>query len=523
MSHALDAVPGVGAARSRGCPPLAELRVKLTAPSRDPFWNHIRTCARCVEAATTLDPDVMTRSAMTGPRVASVVDPELYGEMSAWKRGGMYQTWTAIDRRLGRRVVIKGVAPDEPDEARRQVLEACLRREALILAKLQHPSIVTLLEAGQWRDGESFYAMELIQGESLREAILRRHTLVARLALLPAFAGVVSAIAYSHGRGIIHRDLSPNNIIVGNGMATVIDWTTAKLIYGDSVHDALMDATEHPATGPTLATMGTPGYAPAEQATPAHDSRVDIFTLGATLQFLVTGRRPFAGDGDAEVLTNVAMGNRLPVEDCPRELVSIIERATDLDPTQRYQSAEDLATDLQRFQSAQLVLAHRYTALQRFVHSRSFKPFLAGFLVAVVGLVGLSGTLYLRERDRQAEPRLVLGLAAQEAAVTGARAQADAAHQAARRADDASRHDLQLALDALEQAAAGDTSSADARRQLIVARARVKDALDSHRQAEQQRDAAQRSELVARRSEHMPVFAEPFAVLCQRAARRPDP
>ncbi|HEX7836493.1 MAG TPA: serine/threonine-protein kinase, partial [Kofleriaceae bacterium] len=427
MSRALGVLPGASAARRRGCPPLTELREKLEAPGHDPFWTHIRTCARCVQAATTLDPDVMTRSAMTGTRVISVVDPELYGELALWKRGGMYQTWTAVDRRLGRRVVIKGVAPDEPDEARRQLLDACLRREALILARLQHPSIVTLLEAGQWRDGESFYAMELIEGESLREAIRRRHTLVDRLALLPAFAGVVSAIAYSHGRGIIHRDLSPNNIIVGNGMATVIDWTCAKLIRGDSVHDALMDATAHPATGPTLATMGTPGYAPAEQATPTHDSRVDIFTLGATLQFLVTGQRPFAGGSDAEVLDNVATGNRLPIEDCPRELASIIERATELDPAQRYQSADDLTADLERFQSAQLVLAHRYTALQRFVHSRSFKPFLFGFIVAVLGLAGLGGTIRLHQHDRRAEPP----------AATDARARADAAHQAARRADEA--------------------------------------------------------------------------------------
>jgi serine/threonine protein kinase len=356
--RAPDAMPRP--APLHGCPPLAELRIKLKAPGRDPFWSHVRTCVRCVQAATALDPDVLSRSATTGARVASVVDPELYGELRAWKRGGMYQTWTAIDRRLGRRVVIKGVVPDEPDEARRQLLEACLRREALILARLQHPSIITLLEAGQWRDGESFYAMELIDGEPLRDAVLRRPTLIERLALLPAFTGVVGAIAYSHGQGIVHRDLSPNNIVVGNGTATVIDWTTAELI----------GAGEPPATGPTLAAIGTPGYAAAEQATPAHDARVDIFTLGATLQFLVTGQRPFAGASDAEVLANVAGGNRRPVEDCPDALASIIERATELDPARRYQSADDLAAELERFQSVQLVLAHRCTALLRVLRSR---------------------------------------------------------------------------------------------------------------------------------------------------------
>jgi serine/threonine protein kinase len=361
VNHAL-AAPRV--ARTRSCPPLAELRTKLKAPARDPFWTHIRTCVRCVQAAAALDPDVLARPAAAGERVASVVDPELYGELRAWKRGGMYQTWIAVDRRLGRRVVIKGVAPDEPDEARRQLLESCLRREALILARLQHPSIITLLEAGQWRDGEAFYAMELIEGEPLREAIARRPTLLGRLRLLPAFTGVVDAIAYSHGQSIVHRDLSPNNIIVGSALATVIDWTTAKLLHADPVHDTLLDAVRHPAAGPTLAAMGTPGYAPAEQATPVHDARVDIFTLGATLQFLVTGQRPFPGSSDAEVLANVTAGNRRPVGDCPRELAAIIARATEHDPARRYDSANELAADLQRFQSAQLVLAHRYRALR---------------------------------------------------------------------------------------------------------------------------------------------------------------
>jgi eukaryotic-like serine/threonine-protein kinase len=361
VNRALDAPR---ATRTRSCPPLAELQARLKTPGRDPFWTHIRTCARCVQAAAALDPDVLIGSAAAGERIASVVDPELYGELRAWKRGGMYQTWTAVDRRLGRRVVIKGIAPDEPDEACRQLLEACLRREALILARLQHPSIITLLEAGQWRDGEAFYAMELIEGESLREAIARRSTLLDRLRLLPAFTGVVDAIAYSHGQGIVHRDLSPNNILVGSALGTVIDWTTAKLLHADSVHDALVDAAHHPAAGPTLAAMGTPGYAPAEQAMPVHDARVDIFALGATLQFLVTGQRPFPGSSDAEVLANVAAGNRRPIGDCPRELAAVIARATEHDPARRYGSANELAADLQRFQSAQLVLAHRYRALR---------------------------------------------------------------------------------------------------------------------------------------------------------------
>src|SRR5437868_3969402 len=107
------------------CPPLTEMLGKLEAPGHDPFWTHLRTCARCVRAATTLDPNVMIRSATSSHRVPSVVDPELYGELQIWKRGGMYQTWRAIDRRLGREVVIKGLIPDDDgDASHRQMLDA---------------------------------------------------------------------------------------------------------------------------------------------------------------------------------------------------------------------------------------------------------------------------------------------------------------------------------------------------------------------------------------------------------------
>jgi len=260
----------------------------------------------------------MVRSRDAEARIAWVVDPEVYGELEIWKRGGMYQTWRAVDRRLGRQVVIKGLVPDEDDVSRRHVLEACLRREGLILAKLQHPAIVTLLEAGQWRDGEAFYAMEFVEGEPLREAISRCTTLVERLAFLPAFTSVVNAIAYSHHRGIVHRDLSPNNILVGNGMATVIDWTMAKQLSADAIRDAIVEAVEQPSTGFTLAAMGTPGYAPPEQSQGMpQDVRVDIFTLGATLQFLVTGRRAFAGDTDTQVSGQPVLGrNGQPIINC---------------------------------------------------------------------------------------------------------------------------------------------------------------------------------------------------------------
>lgn len=372
------------------CLPLAELHVALQGDPGSDFWNHLRKCPRCTNAAITLDPDVMLTDRDDLAKQATVIDPALYRDKTVFKRGGMYQTWLAIDRRLGRRVVIKGLPSelDEPDVQKRQLLQACLQREAHILAALSHPSIVTVLEAGEWKDGEAFYTTELVEGETLADAIKKRASLQDRLELLPAFASIVDAVAYAHRNGVVHRDLSPYNIIVGKGSATLIDWTTAKRTRPQHGREAILDAAEIEEEGTlTLASWGTPGYAPPEQREQdGHDHRVDIFTLGATLHFLITGRRPFDGETVDEIMENVKRGRRVELEDCPPPLASIIDKAMQQAPEQRYPSADALAEDLRRFQAEQLVLAHEYTALERFAHSLWFRPILGGLVIAVIGL-----------------------------------------------------------------------------------------------------------------------------------------
>jgi eukaryotic-like serine/threonine-protein kinase len=378
------------AAVAERCLPLSELHVALQSDPGTDFWHHLRRCPRCTNAAITLDPDVMLTERDDVAKQATVIDPSLYRDKSPFKRGGMYQTWTAIDRRLGRRVVIKGLPSelDEPDVQKRQLLQACLQREAHILAQLSHPAIVTVLEAGEWRDGEAFYTTELVEGDNLSDAIRKRATLQSRLEILPAFTSIVDAVAYAHRSGVVHRDLSPYNIIVGKGSATLIDWTTAKRTRPQHGREAILDAAEMQEEGTlTLASWGTPGFAPPEQRdTDGHDHRVDIFTFGATLHFLITGRRPFDGETVDQILENVRRGRRVQLEDCPPPLASIIDKAMRISPEERYPSADALAEDLRRFQAEQLVLAHEYTALERFAHSWWFKPTLAALVMAVVGL-----------------------------------------------------------------------------------------------------------------------------------------
>ncbi|HEY0250113.1 MAG TPA: serine/threonine-protein kinase, partial [Kofleriaceae bacterium] len=149
----------------------------------------------------------------------AVVDPANYVVTRELARGGMGVIHLARDRRLGREVAIKEVLVKSGDLARR------FEREARITARLQHPSIVSVHEAGTWPSGEPFYAMKLVSGRSLDEAIAAAPTLARRLALLPNVLAVADAMAYAHGQHVIHRDLKPRNIIVGEfGETVVIDW-----------------------------------------------------------------------------------------------------------------------------------------------------------------------------------------------------------------------------------------------------------------------------------------------------------
>src|SRR5262245_4589876 len=152
------------------------------------------------------------------------VDPRSYRISGEVAQGGIGRILRARDERLDRPVALK-----ELRTSAGVVAEDRFVREALLTARLQHPSIVPLYEAGRWPTGEPFYAMKYVAGRSLLDVILERRTLEQRLALLPHVLAVAEAMAYAHSERIIHRDLKPANILVGDfGETVVIDWGLAK-------------------------------------------------------------------------------------------------------------------------------------------------------------------------------------------------------------------------------------------------------------------------------------------------------
>jgi WD40 repeat protein len=320
-----------------------------------------------------------------------VVQRERYATAREIGRGGLGRVMAARDQRLGREVAIKELFEPYGDRQSRFL------REALVTARLQHPAIVPVYDAGYWPNGAPFYAMKLVSGRNLAELIAGARTMADRLSYLASAIAVVDAIAYAHSQRILHRDLKPSNIIVGEyGETVVVDWGLAKPLDGPA-DELAAGPYRDAAAGLTVAgsVLGTPGYMAPEQARGDEvDERADVYALGAVLYHLLTGGPPYPTGPAQDVLHQVKRDDPPPVAerapDAPPELVTIIEKAMARDPERRYQSARGLADDLRRFHNGQLVSVHRYSAWA--LAQRWLQRHRALVLVASIMLLALAGT-----------------------------------------------------------------------------------------------------------------------------------
>ena len=260
----------------------------------------------------------------------------------------------AHDEQLDRPVAIKEMLVQGNAE-----LELRFEREVILTARLHHPSILKVIEAGKWETGEPFYVMPLVRGRSLAAALADSTTLLQRVALLPHLIAAAEAVAYAHAERILHRDLKPANILIGDfGETLVIDWGLAKVLEQSDVSRAgARTVTLDPMLTRAGDVVGTPAYmAPEQAAGGAVDTRADVWAIGACLHQLLTGRAP----GDARPARNLT-----PMVAAPAELVAVAEKAMATDASNRYPSAAHLVEDLRRYQAGRLVQAHRYTLAQR--------------------------------------------------------------------------------------------------------------------------------------------------------------
>jgi eukaryotic-like serine/threonine-protein kinase len=308
--------------------------------------------------------------------------------------GGMSRVFVATETALGRKVVLKVLPPE---------LGAGLnidrfRREIQLAASLQHPHIVPLHAAGQ-ADGLPYFTMPLIEGEALRAKLAREGEQPVG-ETIRILRDIVDALAYAHGRGVVHRDIKPDNVLISHHHALVTDFGVAK---------ALSESTGQGAFTSAGVALGTPAYMAPEQASadPHTDYRADIYAVGAVAYEMLTGRPPFTGPTVQAVLAAQVTKRVEPIEDLrpsvPPGLQALVMRCLEKKPADRWQTAEELLHQLEAVATPSGGLAP--TAAVHPVR----RPRRWGLIAAVIGAIALGWLLNRRPSEDATEmnPRAV--------------------------------------------------------------------------------------------------------------------
>ena len=319
--------------------------------------------------------------------------------------GGMGEVYRAKDMRLGRDVAIK-VLPEgfarDADRLRR------FEQEARAVAALNHPNILAIHDIGEF-NGAPFLVSELLEGHSLREE-LNSGALPARRAVEDA-SQIAQGLAAAHDKGIVHRDLKPENVFVTqDGRLKILDFGLAKLAKLQAAADenATLDATPQD-TSPGVV-LGTVGYMSPEQVKgEAADARSDIFALGTILYEMLSGQRAFRRDTSAETMTAILKEDPPEISTASKPIAPAVERIVrrclEKKPQQRFQSARDLAFDLQGLSGNSATTGSTVSPQKTVTETQPRKwlvPLAAGLLLLIVG--GAGGWLFHRSSGSASPP-----------------------------------------------------------------------------------------------------------------------
>jgi eukaryotic-like serine/threonine-protein kinase len=296
-------------------------------------------------------------------------------------RGGMAAVFLVEDTALEREAALKVLEdPDPSGEA-----AARLVSEARLLAGLEHPNLAPVHDVGTLEDGRVFYVMKYVRGARLDAWMATRPD---RPAVLRLFVKVCDAVAFAHAHGVVHRDLKPQNVMVGEfGEALVMDWGVAKRVSGEEAAGSI---------------VGTPAWMAPEQARgdiAAIDASTDVYALGAMLYWLLGGRPPFPAGPADEVLLRVVESEPAPLRtldpSVQRPLQAIVARAMAKRKSERYAAAGDLSADVLRFLDGSPVAAYPESLYERglriFSRTRTLIGIVAAYLVMRLLFLWLTG------------------------------------------------------------------------------------------------------------------------------------
>ncbi len=282
---------------------------------------------------------------LSGPRY-EIVEPLGYGGVGAVVAG--------LDREIGRVVAIKTLherAEGDPKTVRRFLLEA------RVTAQLEHPGIVPVYDIGALPDGRSYYTMRVVKKRSLRDVLQQPQPRPGwpLVRLLGAFLQVARALAYAHSRGVLHGDIKPDNILLGDfGEVYLADWGLARVQRDNKLRMSSTGSVPPPASASP--TGGTPGYFAPEVARgewETLDHRADLFSLGVVLYEILTGQHPFQMDHPSATLLAAANRDAVPPRDlvpgCPLLLDDLCMQLLAKERTERTQSADEIAEQVEAF------------------------------------------------------------------------------------------------------------------------------------------------------------------------------
>jgi serine/threonine protein kinase/WD40 repeat protein len=374
------------------------------------------------DTTVTDDDQTLKPQAMPGEE-GGAITPETPGRYTVkreYGRGGQSRVLLAYDEHLLREIALKELLGDIEERGSRstsQAASARFIREARITGQLEHPNIVPVYELGQHADGSVYYTQKLVKGATLKARLADCREAGARLSLLAHFADICHAVAYAHSRGVVHRDLKPDNVMVGQfGETVVLDWGLAKArgekdVRGPAVlRKATAMRADQTIEGYAL---GTPSYMSPEQAQ-GHleeiDERSDVWSLGAILFELLTGRPPYQGDSAYSIVLKVIKEAppkcREVFRSAPPELAAVADKCLTRDRKLRYGNAEEIAKEIEAYQAGGDVRAYRYSSwelLRRFVQKHRALTAVTGLAVVLL----LLALVAIRRESQQVKASLL--------------------------------------------------------------------------------------------------------------------